>query len=145
MTWDSKARRFETYGKGIQPDDNFVAEIENRTSQGKTKTGSIYGKQKYMSFEIAGYFVYILTKEVREYVEDWVLAFPVTAQTMDSVFESIYTFDDGAKITGLAFSRFPNKHLLPIPQEFHARQFDYTKKELVDYIDKHKLNIILND
>lgn len=143
ITFDVKSRRFHNYGKSFHPDQNFVAEIENRNPNNISKSGSIYGEQKYMFLEVAGGFWIISTKEIRDYVKDVVLRCNIIATRMDSLFESVYTYDDGAKITALSFNTFPNKKLLSLPEKFKARQFEYTPMELENYIKTNNLKIQL--
>lgn len=144
--YDVKARRFENYGRAFHEDQYFIAELESRHNNGEGNTGSIYGKQKYMALEIAGGFVYISTKEIREYVETWVKPFSIYKTIdMNAAFESIVLskYDDGSEITGLAFSRFPDRKTLLLPKKFLSKQFIYSVDELREYVVNNKLNIQL--
>lgn len=144
ITYDAKARRFENYGDAFSENHYFIAEIENRgIKNGRVNTGSIYGKQDYMVHEISGNFVFIRRKLIVNEVENDVKKTGYKVTNINSAYRNLYTspkYDDGHVLTVFPFSEFEVK-LLPIPEEFRDRQFNYTEEELKAYIRQHNLNI----
>lgn len=141
ITYDCKARRFEEYGNSFSPEFHFIGEIKNR--QGID--GSIYGKQHFMAHEVSGKFIFILRKLIEDEVENYVKSIGMKVDRIDSAYGNIYSnpkYDDGHELTVFAFSDFKVRELL-IPKEFHQRQFDYTREELLAYIKQYNLNIQL--